>query len=120
MLLANLLKTKILIGIVALVVISTNASAYCAFVTCEPVISQQKQQTEQNIKQSYKKLHSEIDNLKDEYEKQIEMLEAQIKELEVYKEVLKYSNLQYAEMLFYLEKFNKLQGNKNSLEGAKK
>lgn len=120
----RILKTKIVLGILMLVCFSTNVLAFfggdCTFVSCSQNISSSKKLAERKIKLAYEKLHNEIDKLKIEYQKQVEKLEAQNKLLEDYKAILKFSNLQYAEMIFYLQKFNKLQNNKNSLEGVKR
>lgn len=101
-------------------IFSTFAFGYCYYIPCTANIQQGEQKSKSDIDKAYNKLHSTMDDMKEEYEKQLEELKEQNKLLENYKAILSHSSLQYKKMVFLLQKFNKLQGNKNDLEGVKK
>lgn len=92
----------------------------CYKLPCHLNIQQAKNKDELEITKVYQELHIEMENMKNHYEQQLEKLKKQNALLEKYKASLSFSNLQQKELAFLLRKFNKLQGNKNTLEGVKK
>lgn len=116
------MKTKIF-TLLIVIMFASEAHAFlrkkCYKLPCYSNINAGQSSSEEEISRAYEELYSKMDKMKEKYKEQLEKLKEQNKLLENYKKILSHSSFQDKKIVFLLQKFNKLQGNKNSLEGLK-
>ncbi|EAJ8747106.1 hypothetical protein ACOTVD_09055 [Campylobacter jejuni] len=98
-------------------ILAEQSFAHCYYLSCRGQVESGKTSSEAAITNAYEKLHASMDQLKEEYKKQLKELKQQNKLLEEHKALAKKDLLVTKQIIFLLNKYNKLQNNKNSIEG---
>lgn len=100
------------VWICLLLFLSVNyAFGYCYKIDCTSTIQSGKEQSKAKIDNSYAQLKQSLDELKAEYEKQLEILKVQNGLLQKYKNIIKETTLDEKQLLFLMKQFNSLKGN---------
>lgn len=105
---------KVSLICLAFLFLSKAAIAGCCLIPCSSFTSAQKQEYESRIKEEYRILLANLDELKESYNKQKRALLLQNKELESRLAILKEAAAQDSEIIFLLKQYNQLQSNENS------
>ncbi|TEY00725.1 hypothetical protein [Campylobacter sp. US33a] len=94
-----------------------NAFAWgCHKVYCGGNIKSGEESSKNSIEQAYAKLYANLDELRKQYEKQLEQITEQNKLLKQRKALMQKDLMDTKEIIFLLKKFNSLQNNINTLE----
>lgn len=104
------MKKLVWIGLMMMSFGGTSASANC-YIDCTTEVTSGAAQTTAAIETSYGLLKSQINKLKEQYQKQLNTLKAQNELLGQYKSLLKETTLSGKELGFLMQKFNSLKSN---------